>query len=182
MKGVVFTEFMDMVEEVFSDEILDEIIEKAELPHGGAYTTVGTYDHQEIVRLVVALSEEINTDIPVLLEAFGKHLLGQFVKGYPSFFEEAKEVFDFLSNIDSYIHVEVLKLYPDAEVTKFYHEQHSDTHLSMYYQSSRHFEDLAVGLIKGTLEYYEAEGSSVTKEESSWQGEEAIKFDIHLAS
>lgn len=181
MKGVVFTEFMDMVEEVFSDEILDDIIVKAELPHGGAYTTVGTYDHQEIVRLVVALSEETNTDIPVLLEAFGKHLLGQFVKGYPAFFEEAKNVFDFLSNIDSYIHVEVLKLYPDAELPKFYHQQHSDTHLSMYYQSSRHFEDLAVGLIKGTLDYFKAEGT-VRKEESSWQGEEAIKFDIHLTA
>lgn len=177
MKGVVFTEFMDMVEEVFSDEILDEIIQKADLPHGGAYTTVGTYPHQEIVRLVVALGEETGTDIPVLLEAFGKHLLGQFIKGYPQFFEEAKDVFDFLSNIDSYIHVEVLKLYPDAELPKFHNEQHSDKHISMYYQSSRHFEDLAVGLIKGTLEYYKVEGT-VNKTESSWQGEEAIKFDI----
>jgi hypothetical protein len=180
MKGVVFTEFMDMVEEVFSDDILDEIIEKADLSSGGAYTTVGTYDHQEIVRLVVALSEETNTEVPVLLEAFGKYLLGQFVKGYPSFFEKAKNVFDFLSNIDGYIHVEVLKLYPDAELPKFHHEQHSETHLSMYYQSSRHFEDLAVGLIKGTLEHFGVEGS-VAKEESSWKGEDAIKFDIVLS-
>lgn len=179
MKGVVFTEFMDMVEDVFSDDILDEIIEKADLPHGGAYTTVGTYDHQEIVRLVVALGEETNTEIPVLLEAFGKYLLGRFYAGYPAFFDEAKSVFDFLANIDSYIHVEVLKLYPDAELPKFNHELHSDQHLSMYYQSSRHFEDLAVGLIKGTLEHFGIEGN-VSKEDSSWEGKEAIKFDIIL--
>lgn len=179
MKGVVFTEFMDMVEEVFSDEILDEIIDEADLPNDGAYTTVGTYDHEEIVRLVVALSEKTDTPVPVLLEAFGQHLLGQFVKGYPQFFDEAKDVFDFLSNIDGYIHVEVLKLYPDAELPKFYHEQHSDKHLSMYYLSSRHFEDLAVGLIKGTLAHYQVEGS-VTKSESQWQGRAAIKFDIKL--
>lgn len=179
MKGVVFTEFMDMVEEVFSDDVLDEIIDKADLPNDGAYTTVGTYDHEEIVQLVVALSETSNIPVPDLLEAFGKHLLGQFVKGYPQFFDEAKGVFDFLSNIDSYIHVEVLKLYPDAELPKFYHQQHSDQHLSMYYQSSRHFEDLAVGLIKGTLAHFQTAGT-VTKSESQWKGQEAIKFDIQL--
>lgn len=179
MKGVVFTEFMDMVEEVFSDEVLDDIIDAAELPNDGAYTTVGTYDHEEIVRLVVALSEQTNIAVPELLEAFGNHLLGQFVKGYPQFFADARDAFDFLSNIDGYIHVEVLKLYPDAELPKFFHEQLSDTHLRMYYQSSRHFEDLAVGLIKGTLAHFQVQGN-VTKSESQWQGQAAIQFDIVL--
>ena len=73
-----------------------------------------------------------------------------------------------------------VKLIPDAGLPKFYHELHSDKHLSMYYQSSRHFEDLAVGLIKGTLEHFGNEGT-VSKEESSWKGEDAIKFDIVLA-
>jgi len=180
MKGVVFTEFMDMVEEVFSEEMLDDIIEASDLPHGGAYTTVGTYSHEEIVRLVVALSEASKIDVPVLLETFGKHLLGQFVKGYPQFFEQADGIFDFLSNIDGYIHVEVLKLYPDAELPKFYHEPHTDKHLTMYYQSSRHFEDLAVGLIKGTLEHFKESGE-VSKSEAEYQGEPAIKFDITLS-
>lgn len=179
MKGLLFTEFMDMVEEVFSDEILDEIIDQADLPNNGAYTTVGTYDHEEIVRMVVTLSEKTTTPVPELLEAFGQYLLVQFIKGDPQFFDEAKDAFDFLSNIDGYIHVEVLKLYPDAQLPKFYHQQHSDKHLSTYYLSSRHFEDLAIGLIKGTLAHYEVPGR-VTKSESQWQGKDAIKFDIQL--
>ena len=179
MKGVVFTEFMDMVEEVFSEEMLDDIIDNAELPNDGAYTAVGTYDHEEMVRLVVALSEMSNIAIPDLLETFGKHLLGQFAKGYPEFFSKATSAFDFLSNIDGYIHVEVLKLYPDAELPKFHHYLHSDRHLTMYYQSSRHFEDLAIGLIKGTLAFFAVSGN-VTKSESEWQGEPAIQFDIKL--
>lgn len=179
MKGVVFTEFMDMVEEVFSDDILDTIIRKANLPNNGAYTTVGTYDHEEIVNLVVALSEETSTEVAVLLEAFGQHLLGQFVKGYPQFFQQASDAFDFLANIDSYIHVEVLKLYPDAELPKFYHQKHSDTHLTMYYLSSRHFEDLAIGLIRGTLNHFDTQGN-ISKTEDQWQGQDAIRFDIKL--
>ncbi len=179
MKGVVFTEFMEMVEEAFSDEVLDTIIEKCDLANGGAYTAVGTYDHQEIVALVVALSEEVATPIPDLLVAFGQHLLGQFVKGYPHFFSEANDAFDFLKNIDNYIHVEVLKLYPDAELPKFYHEQVGDKQLDLYYLSSRHFEDLAIGLVQGTLSHYGTSGS-VTKSETQYQGQDAIKITISL--
>jgi len=46
MKGMVFTEFMDMVEEVLSADILEDIIEKSELPNDGAYTALGTYSHE----------------------------------------------------------------------------------------------------------------------------------------
>ncbi|MBU3005056.1 heme NO-binding domain-containing protein [Paraglaciecola arctica] len=35
-----------MVESVFSIDVLEEIIEKSDLPNRGAYTAVGTYDHQ----------------------------------------------------------------------------------------------------------------------------------------
>ena len=47
MKGVVFTEFIEMVEDKFSADIADQIIEEADLPSGGVYTSVGTYDHAE---------------------------------------------------------------------------------------------------------------------------------------
>ena len=36
MKGVVFTEFLDMVEEKFSAEMVDDIIAAADLPHAAA--------------------------------------------------------------------------------------------------------------------------------------------------
>ena len=52
MKGVVFTEFLEMVEDRFSPEMADRIIEGAELASGGVYTTVGTYDHGEMIQLV----------------------------------------------------------------------------------------------------------------------------------
>ena len=45
MKGVIFTEFLEMVESHFSPEMADRIITAARLPSGGAYTAVGTYDH-----------------------------------------------------------------------------------------------------------------------------------------
>ena len=51
MKGVIFTEFLGMVADRFSEDMVDDIIEASDLPSGGAYTAVGIYDHGEIVAL-----------------------------------------------------------------------------------------------------------------------------------
>lgn len=176
---MVFTEFMDMVEDVFSVDILEDIIEKSELPNGGAYTAVGTYDHQEIVRMTDHLSQAVDIPVSTLLEVFGKHLFGRFSQRYPSFFEGVTDPFEFLKNIDNYIHVEVKKLYPDAELPRFYHEQKSTNQLTMYYLSSRHFEDLAVGLVTGCLAHFNTDGK-VEKSEGMYQGENAIIINITL--
>ena len=179
MKGIVFTEFMEMVEDVFSPEILESIIEQSELPNDGAYTSVGTYDHQEIVRMTVNLSQQVNIPAAQLLETFGQHLFGRFVINYPAFFENVSHSFDFLKNIDSYIHVEVRKLYPEAELPRFYHEQKDENTLIMYYLSSRHFEDLAIGLIRGCLTFFNTEGE-VKKELAEYEGQDAVKITINL--
>ena len=176
---MVFTEFMDMVEDVFSADILEDMIEKSELPNDGAYTAVGTYNHEEIVRMTLNLSQAVDIPVATLLEVFGKHLFGRFSERYPAFFEDVTDPFEFLKNIDNYIHVEVRKLYPDAELPRFYHEQKSDNELTMYYLSSRHFEDLAVGLITGCLAHFNVVGE-VTKSETLYQGKEAIEISIKL--
>lgn len=179
MKGIVFTEFMDMVENVFSLNVLEDIIEKSELPNGGAYTSVGTYNHEEIVRMTANLSQAVDTPVGTLLEVFGKHLFGRFSERYPELFEGVKQPFEFLKKIDNYIHVEVKKLYPDAELPRFYYEQKSAKELTLYYLSSRHFEDLAVGLIQGCLEYFKVKGE-VRKSETVYKGQEAIDLSITL--
>lgn len=70
MKGIVFTEFLEMVESAFSEAMVDRIIDKAKPASGGAYTSVGFYDHREIVALVMALSEASGTPVPDLIKAF----------------------------------------------------------------------------------------------------------------
>jgi hypothetical protein len=179
VKGMVFTEFMDMVEDVFSADILEDIIVKSELPNDGAYTAVGTYNHEEIVRMASNLSQAVDIPVGTLLEIFGKHLFTRFSERYPAFFEGVTDPFAFLKNIDNYIHVEVRKLYPDAELPRFFYEQKTAKKLTMYYLSSRHFEDLAVGLIKGCLEHFNVNGE-VRKSEAEYQGQEAIEISINL--
>ena len=58
MKGIVFTEFLEMVEETFGLETVDTIIENSNLPSEGIYTSVGTYDFNEMVSLITALHKK----------------------------------------------------------------------------------------------------------------------------
>ncbi len=154
MKGVVFTEFLEMVEDRFSPETADRIIESAELPSGGVYTTVGTYDHGEMVRLVSCLSEETGIPAAELVRSFGVHLFGRFHMMFPQYFEGVTSSFDFLQRVDHYIHVEVRKLYPDAELPSFDCDTSEPGRLRLTYRSSRPFAALAEGLIRGCVAHY----------------------------
>jgi hypothetical protein len=73
---------------------------------------------------------------------------------YPALFEGISNSFDFLSGVESKIHVEVRKLYPDAELPKLDVRMSRDGALEMTYRSSRPFADLAEGLIRGCAEHY----------------------------
>lgn len=154
MKGVVFTEFLEMVEEQFSPDVVDQIIDEAELPSGGVYTAVGTYDHAEIVALVVQLSKAANVSVPQLLHAFGKRLFKRFVDGFPHFFERQNDAFSFLAQVEDYIHVEVKKLYPDAELPSVLASSDTPDRMTIVYRSERGMADLAHGLIEGCVEHF----------------------------
>lgn len=154
MKGIVFAEFIELVEDKFGFEMADDIIEKSNLPSGGAYTSVGTYDHKEMLELVTHLSNETGISVADLVKTFGEHLLVRFTEGYPQFFESVTNCFDFLDTIESKVHVEVKKLYPEAELPTFDSQIESANKMRLIYTSKRPFSALAYGLIKGSASYY----------------------------
>jgi Haem-NO-binding len=175
MKGMVFTEFLEMVDARFSADMVDDIIDDAQLPNGGAYTAVGTYDHAELVRMVVALSQRTGVAVPVLIEAFGVHLFGQFRTGYPAFFAGVACAVDFLEGIETVIHTEVRKLYPDAQLPSFDSTRQPNGGLDLLYSSPRHFGDLATGLIKGAIAHF---GDAVSLVRVDVPEQDAIRFEL----
>ena len=47
MPGLVFTEFVERVEDKFSPETADAVLDAVDTPHGGAHTAGGYYPHEE---------------------------------------------------------------------------------------------------------------------------------------
>ena len=179
MKGIVFTEFLEMVEGKFGYEVVDEIITATNLSTDGVYTSVGTYPHSEIVGLLMNLSDKVKVDPALLLKEFGKYLFDTFLRNYPQFFTSVDNVFDFLHSIDAHIHVEVLKLYPDATLPKFETKEDGDGNMTMVYSSERKMSALAEGLMEKSIAYY-GESYTIAVENITEDGKQ-VKFTISKA-
>lgn len=155
MKGIVFTEFLDLVEAKFGAEILEEMLDAADLKSGGAYTAVGYYDHAEMLELLGILTKRTGVPLKDLAHCYGEYLFNSLAKRYPQFIDRCETAFDLLESIDQHIHVEVKKLYSDAEVPHMRCERESEHSMRMHYESARPFADLAYGLIIGAVKLYQ---------------------------
>ena len=176
MKGIVFTEFLEMVESQFGLETVDTIIENSNLPSEGAYTAVGTYEFSEMLQLVTQLSATTNMPANDLLYAFGLYLFESLLKAHPEVVSSYKNPIGLLYSIENHIHVHVKKLYPDAELPTFKILEKTEHSLTMVYSSSRGLYALAHGLIVKTFEHCN-KSANVEMELLNEQGTE-VKFAI----
>lgn len=176
MKGIVFTEFLEMVEAQFGLEVVDNIIEKSNIPSQGIYTSIATYDFNEMVSLITELSKEVNLPPGDLIYTFGLYLFSSLGKAHPEVIQNYNSPIGLLYSIEDHIHVHVKKLYPDAELPTFKILEKTDTSLSMIYSSSRGLYRLAHGLIEKTFEHFQGK-ADVTFELLKDDGTE-VKFNI----
>lgn len=170
MKGIVFIKLMDMVEETYGGDMMDDILDQCDLPSKGAYTSVGTYDHNEFLSIVGELSRRTGLPIRTLVHGFGTYLFSKFHEMMPQFFEEPTCAFEFLQSVHSCVHVEVKKLYPEATLPHFETTRKSDTTLVMTYRSRCPFADFAEGLIAGCIDFY-GEDISIESLDQNTDGE-----------
>jgi hypothetical protein len=114
MLGVVFTEFMEMVENKFSFDVADKVLEASGVGADSGFTAIAYYDHADLVRLVAALKGATGLEIDELMQTFGAHLFSRFSVNYPELFESTAGSLDFLERVEDYILVEVRNLTPEA--------------------------------------------------------------------
>ena len=164
MKGVVFTEFLEMAEQKFGLEVVDRIFQAANLSTDGAYTAVGTYDYLELIELVKCLSEESSIAIPDLVKTFGRYLFNSFASSYPFALQGSSNSGQLLSRVEGIIHVEVRKLYPQAELPTIEFDTIDDCSWAVVYRSKRPFADLCEGLIEQCIEHFGDQGE-LTRED-----------------
>ncbi|MBQ0931928.1 heme NO-binding domain-containing protein [Ideonella sp. 4Y16] len=158
MLGMVFTEFIEMVEARFSPEVADAVLADAGLAHGGAYTAVGYYPAEELQAMVLGLARRSGHSADELVRSFGSHLAQRFSQAHGHYFAAHRHPFDLIAAIDGHIHVEVRKLYPQAQLPHFDVLERSSTQMRMRYRSERRLQMLALGLIEGVMAHYGCRG------------------------
>ncbi|MBL85839.1 MAG: hypothetical protein CMO82_04185 [Winogradskyella sp.] len=179
MKGIVFTEFLELVEEKFGLAMVDKIITQSTLESGGAYTAVGTYNFSEMLQLISHLSE--NTDISVdnLLMVFAEHFFKALIKSHPNLVAHYKDPMNLLASIEDHIHFEVKKIYPDAQLPSFELEEKTDDKMVMIYKSDKALYMLGKGLMLETFKLFGVP-ANIEMEKLNDQGTE-VRFFINKA-
>ncbi|MCW1954324.1 MAG: heme NO-binding domain-containing protein [Roseobacter sp.] len=158
MKGVIFVELLQMVQAHAGEALVDEVLDGLTLASGGAYNAVGYYSCDEFFSLLEAFGAALDLPVAELQRGFGHWVFGHFLENYGEFFATKKTAFDMLESIEGEVHVEVRKLYPDAELPKFETCRVSETEMTMMYTSQRPLESFCHGLIEACLAHYGTAG------------------------
>ncbi len=177
MKGIVFTEFLDLVEDKFGLEMVDKIITQSELESKGAYTAIGTYEFSEMLQLLQNLSKNTGISSDDLLLVYAEHFFSVLESSYPDLIASYSDPIEMISSIENHIHVEVRKIYPDAELPTFEVLEKTENSLIMIYKSSRAMHHFGLGLMNKTFEHFDST-ATIVLEKIKKDGTE-VKFIIN---
>ena len=159
MKGFIFSYLVDFVEESFGLELVDELISEVDLPSKGVYVSFESYEFSELVALVSAVSVKKNVPVEDLLEGFGRYVFPFLISRHDYIITDYSDPLELIAGIENHIHIEVRKLYDDAELPSFKNVSRTENKLIINYTSQRELAHFAIGLIKETLGHFNKKGA-----------------------
>src|SRR5215470_15691158 len=142
MKGIIFNELVELM----GHDLLGAA--------GSPYSPLANYPDDELLDLVARASQAAGVPTPEVLRRLGSRLFRTFATLYPVFLDGVDSALDLLGGIETYVHGEVKKLYPDAEFPRFEVRAPAAGRLELLYRSRRPLADLAEGLIHGCVAHF----------------------------
>lgn len=174
MKGVIFTEFLEMMEDLMGLEFTNQVIENAHLENKGAYTSVGFYQHQDIIKLMESLNHYVKNPRNMLLKSYGELFFYRLSAKYPQSLKKYGSTFNFLQQAPQLLDQEIRKLEPQASIPDIKTELLSPYSLHLYYYSEEKMSYLLEGLIHGCIGQFEEQIS--LKRENLDSEEKKVRF------
>jgi hypothetical protein len=102
MKGVVFNLLEAVVRRDHGDDTWEALLEATEVD--GAYTSLGNYPDEEMMKLVGAASSALKMPTDDVVRWFGRNALPLLAKKHPHFFDAHKSTRAFLLTLNDVIH------------------------------------------------------------------------------
>lgn len=177
MLGIVFTSLVEMLEENVSPEFADEVLTEANLENDGAFTAVGYYPFYEMEKLLGVLVAKTQQPAEVLLHDFGYFLFGRLAQTHGQMMAGKQGLLDALEILDDDIHVQVRKLYPDADLPIFTVLSRTDDAMLLRYYSTRELYSLAEGLMDGAAAHF---GDRLTRKTVKTQVPHTYEFSLKV--
>lgn len=180
MKGVVFVELLELLDDRFSMEFTEKVIEVARVPSAGAYNALGQFDHRELLALMEAY-ESCSHDNPTpIYRELGQRLVTRCITEFPTLFRTDSCLSDTLGHMESLMHMDDLLVDQSSELPEIKLEQVTERQLVLDYFYDPRLADFTIGLIHGCAEYHKLE-SNVHCLPMNHEGIQATRFLISMS-
>lgn len=154
MKGIILNIFEKYIIEKHNNSYLEHILQSSNLTSDGIFISAETYPDEDLVSLITHYCKLNDLNINHFQKTLGEYTLKQFSLRYPAFFEHYNHPIEFLKSLNSTIHVEVKKLYHEAQTPNINIEEFKDGNLTITYKSKRQMTDFMEGLLLGAINHY----------------------------
>jgi hypothetical protein len=172
MKAFIITSMVDMLDRQHGAGEVDAILAKAGLQSLRDAEPNDNVPVQHIVRLSMVAAETLNTEVDDLVEQFGWYIFGVLVIEFPDQVSQP-DFHTFLKAVDTQIHPEMRRRFPNAEVPSVTVEAVEGDSFLVRYASKRPFTRLACGIISAASAHFGLI-SAVTVRESRYLEEEGL--------
>lgn len=154
MKGVIFNLLERFIVDGWGDAVYEEILAGCPLHTQGVYVGPATYPDADLFAIVGKACERLGLPAATALHAFGRYLAPRLAARVPGLVAGHAHPKTLLQAIDSVIHVEVRKLFKDAQPPRLTWTDPGPDELVLHYASARPLCGLVGGLIEGTGELF----------------------------
>lgn len=157
MKGIFFTEFLEMTEKNFGVDITEKIISELGVGNNGVYEAEIGYPCAQFVELCQLLGLEIGNSSTDVAKNFGEYLFSRLVILFRPSFAGNSNIFEFLDQVDDFIHEKMQDSFPALQIPNFRTLKINENTFQISYRTEKILVDLAIGLLMGCQRFFNEE-------------------------
>ena len=172
MKGTVVSTWLKTSRVLFSDDVVDQVLESVQVPKNRIFSPLEDVDDSLIFTIIEKIAQQGNISVSELWEKIGVENITTFSNTYPGFFKHSN-AYQLLRSMND-VHKIVMKRIPGAKPPKLDLVPISRNEAIFTYGSERGMKNYLVGLLKGVSKYYNEEINIEPIEEK--QGEFRLKL------
>jgi hypothetical protein len=154
MKGIVFNIFERFVQQTWSLDVWEEVLDSTELITKDPFVGPGDYPDADMFALVGTVCARFQLDVPTALRTFGRFAFAELSAATPQFVASFTHPKPFLMTLGDIVHRDVKKLYPAATPPEIDAIDTGPDRLRLVYASKRGLGELAHGLIEGVSDHF----------------------------
>ena len=180
MKGVVFVELLDLLDDRYSMKFTEQVIEQSQVYSTGAYNALGQFDHRELLALMEAVECSFPDDTESIYLELGERLVTRCIAEFPTLFRSDSCLPDTLGHMESLMHMDDLLVDQSAELPEIRLDRVGPNQLILDYFYDPRLADFTIGLIHGCAGYHDLE-TDVHSLPMNHEGIQATRFLISTA-